>query len=327
MNMDARPLSPPTEPGTGETPQDIMPHTGEPGYDICPAPKELPPNYMINGYRIMRCLGEGGFGVTYLATDALLQRRVVIKENFPHCLCERRCGTLNVEYQSHINPEDYQHALSNFQREVRLLARLNHPNLLKIYAYFEAHNTSYFVTEFVDGMMLTDVVADYLKHLHFFPQQDLYSLMVRILDALSYMHEHHILHLDIKPDNILIARDGRPVLIDMGAARDMTEDAPAVSVETPFFSAPEQGDPHLPQGPWTDLYAFAATLYFLLAGTPPPPARQRALYDTITPLAAMPTLRSHYNIQLLASIDKAMAPAIEDRYESVAAWMDDLREN
>lgn len=293
--------------------------------DLCPAPKELPENYMLNGYRLLHSIGEGGFGVTYLAADELLNRKVVIKENFPHSLCERRCGTLDVVRQAHINQESCDWAMSNFLREVRLLATLDHPNIVKIYSFFEAHQTAYYVTEYIDGKSLADVVHDYKKQLNHIPQDDLYSMMVRVLDALDYLHSRNVLHLDIKPDNILVTRDGRPVLIDMGAAREGNADASVAVVESLGYSPPEQGDNNSRLGPWTDLYAFGATLYYLLTGTPPAAGRQRLLYDTLDPLASLPKLSALYHPKLLASIDKALSPNIEGRYQNVREWMNDLK--
>ena len=295
--------------------------------DICPAPKELPPNYMLNGYRLLRSIGEGGFGVTYLAEDRLMGRRVVIKESFPHLLCERRHGTLDVIPQPHADRNSCEWAMNNFLREVRILASLDHPNIVKIFTFFEAHHTAYYVTEYIDGLSLADVVLDYKKHIGHLPQEDLYSLMVRVLDALDYLHSRKILHLDIKPDNILVTRAGRPVIIDMGAARECNEDTTNAVVESPGYSPPEQSEGHDSGklGPWTDLYAFGATLYYLLTGIAPAPGRQRLLYDTLDPLASMPALSAHYHPQLLAGIDKALSTKIEDRYHSVSEWMADLR--
>lgn len=291
-----------------------------------PAPKELPPNYIMKNYRLIKPLGEGGFGVTYLAEDVLLNRLVVLKESFPHTLCERQAGTLDVVPQMGAQAEECENAMINFLREVRLLAKLDHPNIVKIYTFFERHKTAYYVTEYIDGMCLADVVSDYRKHLGYLPQDDLYSLMVRVLDALDYLHSRDILHLDIKPDNILVTRDGRPIIIDMGAARERHADACNGVVESVGFSPPEQCASQLSDlGPWTDLYGFAATLYYLLTKTAPPAGAQRSLYDTLDPLASIPKLTAIYHPQLLASIDKALSPNIEHRYKNVSEWMEDLR--
>lgn len=305
----------------------FMQRTGSDGTipeDLCPAPKELPPDYIINGYRLLHSIGEGGFGVTYLAADELLHRRVVIKEHFPHSLCQRRAATCDVTYHNHVSEQEFRWAMGNFLREVRLLATLDHPNIVKIYTVFEAHNTAYYVTEHVDGPCLADVAHEYRKHLGHIPQQPLYSLMVRMLDALDYLHSRNILHLDIKPDNILVTRDGRPILIDMGAAIDLSEEQPTTIVETPGYSPPEQCTPGSKLAPATDLYSFAATLYYLITGNAVPPSRQRELIDTLTPLSSIPSLTTKYHPQLLASIDKALSPAIKNRYTSAAEWLHDL---
>lgn len=304
-----------------DAPQEPLPEVD----DICPAPKALPENYMLNSYRLLRSIGEGGFGVTYLAEDILLGRHVVIKESFPHRLCERDSRTLDVVAQESAESDSCEWAMNNFLREVRLLSMLDHPHIVKIYTFFRAHNTAYYVTEYVDGMCLADVMRDYKKHVGYLPQEDLYSLMVRILDALDYLHARNILHLDIKPDNILVTRSGRPVLIDMGAARECHAEGVGAVVQSPGYSPPEQEDEEGKMGPWTDLYAFGATLYYLLAGKSPESGKQRLLYDTLDPLASIPSLQALYHPQLLASIDKALSPTIEGRYHNVSEWMRELR--
>lgn len=303
------------------------------GFDIendlpCPiAPRELPVGYLLHGYRLKKHLGGGGFGVAYLATGELLNRRVVIKENFPDALCEREAGTLDVRLKDPTRGNDWQWALNNFLREVRLLATLDHPNIAKVYSYFQAHGTAYYVTEYIDGKCLADVAQDYANHSMPLPQEALYALMVRILDALDYLHRLRILHRDIKPDNILVTRLGRPVLIDFGAAREGYGDPAKAVVHSTGYSPPEQSDACGNMGPWTDLYAFGATLYYTLKGESPAAGRQRMLYDTVEPLSQNAHLCSLYNPRLLASIDKALAPAIENRYRCVEEWMNDLREN
>lgn len=263
--------------------------------DLCPAPKELTDNYVISNYRLRRHIGSGGFGVGYLAVDELLNRTVVIKEHFPHHLCQRSAATLD------------------------------HPHIVRVFTFFEAHNTAYYVTEHIDGPSLADVAAEYRQHLGHIPQSPLYGLMVRMLDALDYLHTRSILHLDIKPDNILITRNGCPVLIDFGAARSLGEHTSAAIVETPGYSPHEQGTPDGKLCPATDLYAFAATLYYTITGQAPPPGRQRKLYDTLPPLSCIRKLSSYYHPKLLAGIDKALSPAIENRYASAAEWLADLR--
>lgn len=295
--------------------------------DLCPAPRELPCNHMLNGYRIERCVGAGGFGVTYLAADALLGRRVVIKEHFPKLLCERRCGALNVELTDPAKKEDLEWSRRNFLREMRLMATLDHHNIVKIFSSFTAHQTLYYVTEYIDGRSLGDLTQYHRQAGTRITQDELYGLMVRLLDALHYLHSRSILHLDIKPDNILLTSNGRPVMIDFGAAHENFGDTGAGVVETVGFSPPEQsleGGERL--GPWSDIYALGATLCYLLTGYAPSPGGQRLLYDNFEPLASRAALTSVYHTDLLAGIDRALSPTLDARYRSVDEWMADLRE-
>ena len=292
----------------------------------CPiAPKELPNGYRLRNYKVLSTLGAGGFGVTYLAAEDLLGRPVVIKENFPDILCHRESGSLNVRLNEESKRDMYDWALNNFLREVRLLATLDHPHIAKVYSYFEGHGTAYYVTEFVDGKSLADVSMMYAQRGLFIPQDALYALMVRVLDALDYLHRKNLLHRDIKPDNILVNKQGLPVLIDFGAAREEYGDGGATVVESLGFSPTEQSVPGGNMGPWTDLYALGATFYFMLTGECLPACQQRELYDTVDPLASRPELREHYHPRLLASIDRALAPEIERRFASVEQWMEELR--
>lgn len=298
-----------------------------PGVDIeCDiAPKELPNGHMLHGYRILRTLGAGGFGITYLAEERLLERWVVLKENFPDSLCHRETGTLNVVLSSPERGEEtFIWAHNNFLREARLLAALDHPNIAKVFSFFTAHNTSYYVTEFIEGKSLADVAADYASRQMPIPQEALLGVMVRVLDALDHLHRRQLLHRDIKPDNILINKRGLPILIDFGAAREEYGDSDSSVVESMGFSPAEQSTPDGNMGPWTDLYAFGASLYYILTGSCLPGSRQRELFDTADTLADLPDLTKVYSPKLLHSIDRSIRPAIEQRYQSAAEWIADL---
>lgn len=293
---------------------------------IYPAPRELPVDHLLNGYRLLSCVGSGGFGITYLAVDELLGRRVVIKEHFPQALCERRADNLHVELQDPAAKEGLEWSYRNFLREVRLLSSLDHHNIVKIFSSFRAYNTHYYVTEYIDGQSLGALAQAHHRCASRVTQDELYGLMVRVLDALHYLHSRQILHLDIKPDNILLTCAGRPVLIDFGGAHENFGDSGAGVVETPGYSPPEQGmDGGEKLGPWSDIYAFGATLCYLLTGSSPAPGGQRLLYDNHEPLASRPALTKDYHVDLLAGIDRALSPSIDSRYRSVDEWMADLR--
>jgi len=289
------------------------------------APRELPAGTLLHGYRVQRCIGGGGFGVTYLAQESLLNRTVVIKESFPDSICYREEGSLDVRMHDPESGQDgYNWAMSNFLREVRLLATLDHPCIAKVYSYFEEHNTAYYVVEFINGVSLDKLAAQHAEKGIPIPQSSLFGLIVRLLDALDYLHGRKLLHRDIKPDNILITRAGLPVIIDFGAAREAYGDLSNNIVETPGFSPAEQSTPNGNMGPWTDIYALGATLYYTLTGTCLPPARQRQIYDTADPLSTNASLLSTYHPALLASIDRAISPLPEHRYQTIADWMRDL---
>ncbi|MBR2144300.1 MAG: serine/threonine protein kinase, partial [Akkermansia sp.] len=289
------------------------------------APKELPDGTLLHGYRVKRTIGCGGFGVTYLAQESLLNRTVVIKENFPDSLCYREEGTLDVRmHDPEAGRKGFEWAFHNFLREVRLLATLDHPCIAKVYSYFEEHRTAYYVVEYINGVSLDKLALQYANQGRTIPQSSLIGIMVRLLDALDYLHARKILHRDIKPDNILVTRIGLPVIIDFGAARESYGDLSDSIVETPGFSPSEQSNPNGNMGPWTDLYAFGATMYYLLTGAFLPNCQQREIYDTVDPLAQNPELCQRYNPALLATIDRAIDPIPARRYQNVAEWMQDI---
>lgn len=285
----------------------------------------LPPGSMLHGFRLRRTLGSGGFGITYLAEDPMLCRPVVIKENFPASACHRRAGSPLVSLVDEGRRDSFDWALRNFLREARLLASLAHPGIARVFSYFSANNTVYYVTEYIDGPSAAHLVQDYARHGLAIPQEAFFALMVRLLDALDYIHDKRLLHCDIKPDNILITEAGLPVLIDFGAAHEQGVLSDDGYVESPGFTPPEQVSSGGRLGPMTDLYALGASLYYLLTLRCLPSSRQRELYDTVEPLEGNPRLRSLYHPRILASIDRAISPDPRARFQSVGAWIEALR--
>ncbi len=292
----------------------------------CPiAPRELPAGTHLQGYTLLRVLGAGGFAVTYLAEEDATGKRVVIKEHFPEYLCHRVSGSLEVRVADEDMEPACETAKEHFLREHRLLASLDHPHIPRASACFETHNSAYYASEYIEGISLGALAEDYATRGHHVPQEEAYATLVRLLDALDYLHGKSILHRDIKPENILITRDGLPMLIDFGAAHELHLDKSAHIVESPGFSPAEQGHEQGKLGPWTDIYALGATFYYLLSGKVLPPCRRRELIDTARPLVQHRHLRAHYHPRLLASIDRATRPHATARYRSVAHWLSDLR--
>jgi serine/threonine protein kinase len=249
-------------------------------------------------------LGVGGFGVTYLAEHELLKKRFAIKEHFPTQFAVRDSAS------GRLAPTDvatYQWALDGFLREARLLARLRHPNIVVVSDILEANNTGYMVLEYERGRSLDD----WLRSLGRPPTQaELDALVSPLLAALSYIHARGLLHRDIAPDNIILREgDGSPCLIDFGAAREAVANrSQAMSaVVKPGYSPPEQyARSGKAQGPWSDIYALAATLYRAVTGKSPAEATERLLLDEHEPASERLDGGHGYRETFLAAIDAGL---------------------
>jgi serine/threonine protein kinase len=245
----------------------------------------LPPGTRMGEIEFHGVLGAGGFGIVYDATDLALGRRVAVKEYMPAFLAGRTSdGQITLLSQS--NRTTFEAGLRSFIDEARLLAGLDHASLVKVFHFWKANGTAYFVMPFYDGHTLTH----HRRHLHTrFGELRLRELLDGMLGALEVLHARKIVHRDVAPDNILLVEGTRPVLLDFGSARRTIEGQTATftAVIKQGYAPIEQYDDTRSgiQGPWTDLYALGGTLYFLMTGRPPPPAQTRALTDDMPPLA------------------------------------------
>ena len=237
---------------------------------------------LVGDFRIKRVLGAGGFGITYLAEEIALARLVTIKEYFPADYAARS-ATSEASPRSQDCADDYKWGLDRFIEEAQTLARFVHPNIVRVYRYFRANNTGYMVLHFEEGGSF----KSWLKGLKRAPRQaELDRIVAPLLDALEMVHKGDFLHRDIAPDNIIIRKDGSPVLIDFGSARgEIASHSKTVSaLVKPGYSPYEQyATTTRQQGPWTDIYALGATLYHAIAGKRPPDAPSRMVNDEYVP--------------------------------------------
>lgn len=258
----------------------------------------LPANFQLESYVIERQLSHGGFSIVYLAHDAE-GTPVAIKEYLPNSLALRGpdavLPTITAEHSAAFN-----HGLKCFFEEGMAVARLDHPYLVRVTDFFRANGTVYLVMRYERGRTLHDHVR---RHAGPLKEAFLTDLFARLLDGLDEVHSNNLLHLDIKPGNILLRRDDSPVLLDFGAARQSLQGDgnDLKGMYTPGFAAPEQYGHRDRLGPWSDLYAIGASLYACLAGASPPPSDQREASDTLEP--AMKRWSGHYSANFLALID------------------------
>ena len=278
----------------------------------------LPVGYMLQNYRIERALGRGGFGITYLATENITGRKVVIKENYPRGVATRESANYGVRAVDADNKEMFDWALGSFVAEARVLTGLRHPHIVQVLTAFEALGTAYYVMDYIGGNSLSKMrPAD-------ITEQRLLDILRPILSALSYIHTlpEMLLHRDIKSDNILITPEGTPVLIDFGAARAVISNKTQTKIGTVGYAPPEQWASGAVRGPWTDLYALGATCYYLLTGKNPPDCHDRLFADPGSDLLAKSAkLQQTFTPELLASIDKAFALRPTDRWQSAQEWL------
>ena len=283
----------------------------------------LPAGTRLEEFVIESILGSGGFGVTYLARDTSLGRQVVIKENLPAQFCFRdtHSQTVMPRHTTGEDAENFRWSLENFSKEAAMLASLDHPGIVKVLRSFQGFGTAYFVMPFVEGMTLDELMRLRLRDGQSFTEEELRGLLDRMLSALGYLHERGIYHRDIKPGNILITNEGRPVLIDFGSARQRLSERSMTVVESAGYTPFEQLQSRGNVGPWSDLYALGGTLVKALTGEAPPKAMDRMRKDPYQPLAERVELRSQFTWEFLHGIDKSLAVDEENRWQSAAEWL------
>jgi serine/threonine protein kinase len=270
---------------------------------------------MVGRYQVAGVLGQGGFGITYLARDTQLDRDVAIKEYLPAALAVRPDGSSVLPRSTEV-ADDFGWGRSRFIEEGRTLANLHEaPSIVKVFDFLEANGTAYIVMELLRSRTLEDRV----KHEGPLPPPAVQAILDPLLAGLQKVHDTGFLHRDIKPANVMLDADGSPTLIDFGAARAAMADRTKTmtAIFTPGYAAPEQFT-SAKQGPWTDIYGLSATLHYAITGRAPPSAFDRLMADTYQPLAGLAPLG--FDIRLLRGIDTGLALLLERRPPSIAAW-------
>ncbi|MCF6319759.1 MAG: serine/threonine protein kinase, partial [Proteobacteria bacterium] len=272
----------------------------------------LKKGYMLLEYRIEKLLGEGGFGLTYLAFDTHLEKLVAVKEYMPREHAVREDDS-KILASSESSKKVYNWGLNAFLNEAKTLAKYEDTNIVRIYRFFKANGTAYIVMEYCEGGCLIDRISKNVG----MDEKILVKIMSSLVNGLQLVHNDGILHRDIKPDNIMFRADDTPVLIDFGAARQAigTKSRKVTTIITPGYAPLEQYSSSGDIGPWSDIYSLAAVSYLCLTGKRPPDIMNRLHEDTIEKLADKIN-----SSPFLAAIDSGLQLQIEDRPQSLSEW-------
>ena len=278
----------------------------------------LPEGTRLLDYEIVGPIGEGGFGIVYLAWDTVREQHVAIKEYLPAVLASRASASPGVVLKSQRHGDSFRIGLRSFVNEARILARFEHPALVRVLQFWEDNGTAYMAMPYYAGPTLARALAELGRP----PEEDeLLDWLRPLVDALGTMHALSCFHRDIAPDNILLTDDG-PVLLDFGAARRVIDGmggSPTVVFKPGFAPIEQCGDgASMKQGAWTDLYALGSVVYMAITGRPPVPSIERLMGTSLQPLSELG--RGRYSARFLAGIDAAMALHPHNRPQTVAEF-------
>lgn len=272
-------------------------------------------------YKIEKVLGQGGFGITYLATQDILERKVAIKEFFFKEFCEREEWTNTITLGTQANKTTVEKFLKKFIKEAQTISALHHPNIVQIHDIFRENNTAYYVMEYIDGNSLGDIV----KTQGALPETKAVEIIKKVAVALDYIHTKNINHLDVKPNNIMVRHnDGEVILIDFGVAKQYDEKTKEGTTTTPVgishgYSPSEQYKRNGVSSfsPESDIYSLGATLYKMVTGITPPEAIEVAQ-------EGLPEMPSHISEACKSVIRKSMMLNKADRPHNIAQFLDIL---
>ena len=290
----------------------------------------LPVGTRLAEFEIEGLLGVGGFGLVYRAYDTSLHRSVAIKEYMPVVLAGRSQGD-DVILRSKSDSEAYAFGLQSFIDEARLLAKFDHPSLVKVYRFWEANNTAYMVMPLYKGVTLKQARQRMSAPP---PEEWLRTVLWSVLQGLHVLHRSHTLHRDISPDNIFLQEVGPPVLLDLGAARRALGDhsRKMTAVLKVHYAPIEQFAEveGLEQGAWTDLYSLAAVVYGCLSNEAPTPSTTRLVRDTLVPVRQLAAtvkrlFGQSYSEEFTRTIQHALALQPVNRPQSLAAFVTEMK--
>ncbi len=285
----------------------------------------LPDGLQLGEYRIVKKISSGGFSIVYLGQGENGEQ-VAIKEYLPSTLVKRNAGELMPSIASD-NLATYRNGLKCFFEEGRALARIAHPNVVRVVNFFRANETVYMVMAYEQGRSLQELILRNRNRPEkvVIAERHVRTIFNQIMHGLREVHTNRLLHLDLKPANIYLRLDGSPLLLDFGAARQtLTTDGPKLfPMYTPGFAAPELYRKQHQLGPWTDIYALGASLYASMAGAPPQPADQRELSDKMP--AQLQVLVGPYSQNLVDLVAWCLKLNVLERPQSVFALQRALR--
>ena len=306
-----------------EAPEGPCPYCG---FDLAENEKKFPvalrAGTVLNGrYIIGRVLGQGGFGITYLALDTQLNAKVAIKEFMPNDIATRIGTTVSVAMDT--KSEEFAYGAERFQEEARTLAKfIGNPNIAAVTSYFDENDTSYFVMDYIEGISFKTYIANHGGKISV---EETLNVMIPVLRALTAVHAEGFIHRDVTPDNIYITKDGIVKLLDFGSARySIGDKSKSLDVILKVGYAPkEQYIRRSRQGPFTDVYSCAACFYAAITGFLPPESLERLDEDTLVPI-------SQCDIDIPEYLDKAILKGLavqpEDRFQSAAEFLDAIEQ-
>ena len=278
-------------------------------------------------YKIERILGEGGFGITYQATDIIVNETVAIKEYFPATMVTRDTTngyTKDITIITSSDKNGFEKGLAKFAEEAANLAKFrNVSGIVSVKTFFYENNTGYMVMEYIEGITLKEYLASNEGKI---PYDKVIAMLMPIMDALNSIHKVGIIHRDISTDNIMLSKDNQIKLIDFGAARYVgNEDEKSLTIMLKEgYAPPEQYRSDAKQGPWTDVYALCATMYRMISGNTPVDSIARVMEkDTLVRLDKFENIPSN----IADAIHKGMAVNVAGRYRSIEKLKDDLLKN